>query len=103
MEVTDNSIGDAPVLSGLLDQIPSGKRIGSVSVSGDGAYDTKDCYDAIASRAADAIILTPKNASPGRPIAAVRMRATTSCRQHAGWAERSGKVECISSTQPCRN
>ena len=62
MEVTDNSIGDAPILPGLLDQIPVGERI--ASVSGDGAYDTKDCHEAIASRAAVAIIPTRKNAKP---------------------------------------
>ncbi|WP_323144896.1 IS5 family transposase [Massilia phyllosphaerae] len=62
MEVIDNSIGDAPVLPGLLDQIPADERI--ASVTGDGAYDTKDCHEAIASRAADAIIRTRKNAKP---------------------------------------
>lgn len=62
MEVTDNSIGDAPILPGLLDQIPVGERI--ASVSGDGAYNTKDCHEAIASRAAVAIIPTRKNAKP---------------------------------------
>ncbi|WP_417921648.1 transposase, partial [Christiangramia marina] len=34
------------------------------SVSGDGAYDTKDCHEAIAMRAAHAIIPTRKNAKP---------------------------------------
>jgi hypothetical protein len=62
MEVTDNSIGDAPILPRLLDQIPADERI--ASVSGDGAYDTKDCHEAIASRAAHAIIPTRKNAKP---------------------------------------
>ena len=60
MEVTDNSIGDAPVLLALLDQIPVDEKI--ASVSGDGAYDTKDCHEAIALRAARAIIPTRKNA-----------------------------------------
>jgi hypothetical protein len=60
MVVTDNSIGDAPVLPALLDQIPVDERI--ASVSGDGAYDTKDCHEAIALRAARAIIPTRKNA-----------------------------------------
>ena len=62
MEVTDNSIGDAPVLPALLDQIPADESI--ASVSGDGAYDIKDCYEAIALRAAHAIIPTRKNAKP---------------------------------------
>jgi hypothetical protein len=62
MEVTDNSIGDAPVLPALLDQIPADELI--ASVSGDGAYDTKDCHEAIALRAAYGIIPTRKNAKP---------------------------------------
>jgi len=61
IEVTDNSIGDAPVPPTLLDQIPA-EMI--ASVSGDGAYDTKDCHEAIALRAAHAIIPTRKNAKP---------------------------------------
>ena len=62
MEVTDNSVGDAPVLPALLDQIPADECI--ASVSGDGAYDTKGCHEAIALRAAHAIIPTRKNAKP---------------------------------------
>ncbi|MTE08879.1 IS5 family transposase, partial [Escherichia coli] len=58
MEVTDNSVGDAPVLPALLGQIPADEKI--ASVSGDGAYDTKDCHEAIALRAAHAIIPTRK-------------------------------------------
>lgn len=50
------------VLPGLLSQIPADERI--VSVSGDGAYDTNDCHEAIALHAAPAIILTRKNAKP---------------------------------------
>jgi len=62
IEVTDNSIGDASVLPALLSQIPADERI--ASVSGDGAYDTKDCHEAIALRAAYAIVPTRKNAKP---------------------------------------
>jgi len=62
MEVTNNSIGDMPVLPALLSQIPADERI--ASASGDGAYDTKDCHEAIALRAADAIIPTRNNAKP---------------------------------------
>jgi hypothetical protein len=62
MEVTDSSIGGALVVPALLNQIPADERI--ASVSGNGAYDTKDCYQAIASRAAHAIIPTRKNAKP---------------------------------------
>ncbi len=59
IEVTSNSIGDAPVLPDLLAQIPSNEML--VSVVGDGAYDTKGCYAAIASRDAEAIIPVRKN------------------------------------------
>lgn len=62
MEATDNSIGDAPVLPALLEQIPADEKI--ARVSSDGAYDTKECHEAIASRAAHAVIRTRKNAKP---------------------------------------
>ena len=39
VKVPDNSIGDAPVLPALLDQIPADERI--ASFGGNGAYDTK--------------------------------------------------------------
>ncbi len=50
IEVTDNAIGDAPMLPELLSQIPRDEPI--ASVSGDGAYDTKACHAAIARRQA---------------------------------------------------
>jgi len=59
---TTGSAGDAPVLPALLSQIPVDERI--VSVSGDGAYDTTSCHEAIALRAAHAIIPTRKSAKP---------------------------------------
>ena len=61
-EVTDNAEGDAPMLPDLLSQIPADEPI--ISVSGDGAYDTKGCHAAIAARGAAAIILTRKNGQP---------------------------------------
>ncbi|AXE31370.1 IS5 family transposase [Chromobacterium phragmitis] len=62
IEVTDNTVGDAPMLPELLDQIPAGERI--AAVGGDGAYDTKGCHEAIAKRKAEALIPTRKNAKP---------------------------------------
>jgi hypothetical protein len=62
IEVTDNATGDAPMLPCLLDQIGANEVI--ASVSGDGAYDTKACHDAIAQRGAQAIIPTRKNGKP---------------------------------------
>ena len=46
IEVTPNSVGDAPVLPSLLGQIDPNEAL--LSVSGDGAYDTKACHEAIA-------------------------------------------------------
>jgi len=60
VEITDNSIGDAPMLPELLKQIPATETL--LSVRGDGAYDTKACYDAICSRQAAAIIPIRKRA-----------------------------------------
>lgn len=62
IEVTDNSVGDAPMLPELLSQISPAERI--ATVSGDGAYDTKGCHEAIAKRQAEAVIPTRKNAKP---------------------------------------
>nr|WP_011997478.1 IS5-like element ISPa35 family transposase [Pseudomonas aeruginosa]CAO91762.1 transposase [Pseudomonas aeruginosa] len=60
IEVTDNRIGDAPMLPELLTQIPATETV--ATVSGDGAYDTKACHAAIAARGAAAVIPTRKNA-----------------------------------------
>ena len=68
IEVIDNASGDAPMLPRLLDQIPADETVASVSVSVsvsvDGACDTKGCHEAIAQRGAQAIIPTRKNAKP---------------------------------------
>ena len=61
-EVIDNTEGDAPMLPELLDQIPVDEPI--ITVSGDGAYDSKGCHCAIAARGAAAIIPTRKNGQP---------------------------------------
>jgi IS5 family transposase len=60
IEVTDNKTGDAPILPELLGQIPEAETIAAVYC--DGAYDTKECHNAIAARGASAIIPTRKNA-----------------------------------------
>jgi hypothetical protein len=60
IEITANSIGDAPMLPALLNQIPPEEPV--ESVGGDGAYDTKACHAAIASRGATALIPVRKNA-----------------------------------------
>jgi hypothetical protein len=60
VEVTDNTIGDAPMLPCLLDQIEADEPIECVIA--DGAYDTLACHEAIADRGAMAIIPPRKNA-----------------------------------------
>ena len=58
IEVTSNSVGDAPVLPELLTQVATPMA----TVTGDGAYDTKACHAAIAAVGAVAIIPARKNA-----------------------------------------
>jgi len=82
VEVTDNSIGDAPMLPQLLSQIPEDESI--ESVRGDGAYDTKECHHAIAQRGAKAIIPPRKNARQWKEQHKgdqVRNAASKACRE----------------------
>src|SRR6056297_2982748 len=65
VEVTTGNVGDAPMLPELRNQIPPDQNIGSVTA--DGAYDTRKCYDAIAARNAHAVIPPRKNARPWKP------------------------------------
>ena len=65
VDVTDNLVGDAPILHDLLEQIPPDQMIGSVTA--DGAYDTRKCHEAIAARNAAAVIPPRKNAKPWKP------------------------------------
>ncbi len=80
VELTSSSDGDSPVLPALLDQIPDGEEIGTVTA--DGAYDTRRCHTAIIDRQATAIIPIRKNGRPwkeGCPAAIARnetLRAT---------------------------
>jgi len=52
--VASNRVGDAQVLPDLLVQIPN--KEGIARVSGDGAYNTKARYSAIADLSADAVM-----------------------------------------------
>jgi len=82
IEVTDNSVGDAPMLPELLAQIPPDEPIASVNT--DGAYDTKDCHAAIAQRGAQAVIPPRKNGKPWKETrqgAAVRNEALRACQR----------------------
>ena len=60
IEVTANSVEDAPMLLELLGQIPPDKAV--ASVSRDGAYDTKVCHAAMVQKGAQAVIPPRKNA-----------------------------------------
>ena len=80
VEFTSSSDGDSPVLPELLDQIPEGEEIGTVTA--DGAYNTRRCHTAIIDRQATAIIPIRKNDRPWKedcPAAGARnetLRAT---------------------------
>ncbi len=62
VEFTSSSNGDSSVLPELLDQIPEGEEIGTVTA--DGAYDTRRCHTAIIDRQATPIIPIRKNGRP---------------------------------------
>ena len=107
IEVTSSSIGDAPILPDLLNQIRPDQEIGRVT--GDGAYDTRKCHDAIAARNANAVIPPRKNAKlwkPDTPGARARNEAVRSTkylgralwRQLTGYHRRSRvetKMHCV--------
>ena len=80
VEFTPSSDGDSPILPELLNQIPEGEQIGTVTA--DGAYDTRPCHTAIVDRQATALIPIRKNGRPWKedcPAATARnetLRAT---------------------------
>jgi len=107
IEITGSGVGDAPMLSSLLAQIPEGEPIASVTA--DGAYDSRACRDAIAARGADAIIPPRRNAkqwkkdSPGAPgrneaLRAIGRVGRTIWRRWSGYHRRSRvetKMNCM--------
>lgn len=62
VEFTSSSDGDSPILRELLNQIPEGKKIGTVTA--DGAYDTRRGHAAIIDHQATPIIPIRKNGRP---------------------------------------
>jgi transposase len=93
VDITRSHIGDAPILPDLLNQIPAGKEIGSVTA--DGAYDTRKCHDAIADRGAHAVIPPRKNAKPWTTATAGTVARNEALRAakylgRAIWRNRSG-------------
>jgi hypothetical protein len=93
VEFSSSGISDAPMLPELLNQIPPEQEIGSVTA--DGAYDTRNCHDAIADRGAAAVIPPRKNAKPWKPNtlgAVARYEALRASKYHgqALWRNWSG-------------
>ena len=86
VEFTPSSDGDSPVLPELLDQIPDGEEIGTVTA--DGAYDTRRCHTAIIDRQATAIIPIRKNGRPWKEDcpAAIARNETLRATRHYGRA-----------------
>ena len=93
VEFTPSSDGDSPVMPELLDQIPEGEDIGTVTA--DGAYDTRRCYTAIIDRQATAIIPIRKNGRPWKedcPAACARIETLRATRHYgrAFWKRWTG-------------
>ena len=91
--ITDSRIGDAPLLPELLEQIPESEPV--LSVSADGAYDTKACHEAIALRQAAAVIPVRKNGKPwkGSSAGALARNEILAASEHLGrplWKRWSG-------------
>lgn len=87
VEVTTTAWGDGEVFGGLLDQVEG--RIGQVD--GDGAYDTREVYEAGMARGADVVVPPRENAVPweaGHP----RTRALAAITEQGveGWKASSG-------------
>jgi hypothetical protein len=86
VEFTSSSDGDSPVLPELLNHIPEGEDIGTVTA--DGAYDTRRCHTAIIDRQATAIIPIRKNGRPWKADcpAAIARNETLRATRHYGRA-----------------
>jgi len=86
VEYTPSSDGDSPVLPELLNQIPEGEEIGTVTA--DGACDTPRCHTAIIDRQATPIIPIRTNGRPSREDcpAAIARNETLRATRHYGSA-----------------
>jgi len=84
LEFTSSGDGDSPVSRDLLEQIPEGEAIGTVTA--DGAYDTRRCHTAILDRQATPIIPIRKNGRPSKENcpAAITRNATQRATRHYG-------------------
>ena len=86
VEFTFSRDGDSPILPEMLDQIPEGEEIGTVTA--DCAYDTRRCDTAIIDRQATAIIPIRKNGRPWKEDcpAAIAKNETLRATRHYGRA-----------------
>ena len=103
--VTTNEVGDSPVASELLGQVPGHEKI--VSFTGDGAYDTQDVHEACHQRGVVPIIPPRKGARLRKGLAfAHRNEAVKACKRlgRSTWKRWSGyhrrslvetKMHCI--------
>lgn len=84
VEFSHRSDGDSPILPELLDQIPDGEEIGTVTA--DGAYDTRRCHTAIIDRQAIAIIPIRKSGRAWKEDcpAAIARNETLRATRHSG-------------------
>ena len=65
VELTSSRHGDSPILPELLSQIPTAEDIETVTA--DGAYDTRRCYEAILEHGAEPIIPIRRNGRAWNP------------------------------------
>lgn len=78
--VTSNNVSDAAVIPDLLEQLPEDEDL--ESLTGDGAYDTQQVYEAVAKRGALAVIPPRKNARIRKGgVFAHRNAAIAACRR----------------------
>ena len=81
-------MGSNTILPELLDQIPDGDEIGTVSA--DRAYDTRRCHMAIIDRQATAIIPIRKNGRAWKEDARLQSQETKPCVPPGTMAGHSG-------------
>ncbi len=93
VDFTPSCDGDSPVLPELLNQIPEGEDIGTVTA--DGAYDTRRCHIAIIDRQATPIIPVRKDGRPWKedcPAASARNETLRARKRYgkASWKRWTG-------------
>lgn len=90
VEFTPSSDGDSPILPELLEQIPQGEEIGTVTA--DGAYDTRRCHTAILDRQATPIIPIRRNGRPWKANCPAAIARNETLRAPGTMVGRSGSA-----------